>query len=394
MMKKSAHGKPIIIVGDETNLLEKVSPFSEKQIQDLVFENPLCLPISDIDESYNPVLPVCKELRTGAGDIDILMVTPNGDLLIVETKLWKNPGSRREVVGQVLDYAKELSMWSYSDLEREINKNLGTKGNQLYSVARKNYKGVVLSETDFVDAVSRNLRLGKFLLIVAGDGIREGAQNLVEFIRRAGNLNFSLAMVELPVFQGKGNELIVFPRTIVKTVEIEKINIDVPEGFRVVSGKKEITENNKKHERAVFFEGFWKDFVGQLRLDDPEQVLPKATRMSNTYISPGGEYNNGCWISCSFIASDRKVVVYFKFEESPRGFSHKQFLSVYKDEIKEELGSSVKWSWDEKKYEGFSISKNIDDVFSNKNKGVIISFFNKWLNKFVNTIRPRLKKVL
>lgn len=81
-MKKSAHGKPIIIVGDETNLLEKVSPFSEKQIQDLVFENPLCLPISDIDESYNPVLPVCKELRTGAGDIDILMVTPNGDLLI------------------------------------------------------------------------------------------------------------------------------------------------------------------------------------------------------------------------------------------------------------------------------------------------------------------------
>ena len=136
-MKKSAHGKPIIIVGDETNLLEKVSPFSEKQIQDLVFENPLCLPISDIDESYNPVLPVCKELRTGAGDIDILMVTPNGDLLIVETKLWKNPGSRREVVGQVLDYAKELSMWSYSDLEREINQI-----DDIYKENNNNYKYV------------------------------------------------------------------------------------------------------------------------------------------------------------------------------------------------------------------------------------------------------------
>ena len=90
---------------------------------------------------------------------------------------------------------------------------------------------MVLNEADFVDAVSRNLRLGKFLLIIAGDGIREGAQNLVGFIKRAGNLNFSLAMVELPVFRGKNNDLIVFPRTIVKTVEIEKI---VPLNSRLV----------------------------------------------------------------------------------------------------------------------------------------------------------------
>tara|TARA_Y100000813_G_scaffold97606_1_gene69740 strand:- start:151 stop:450 length:300 start_codon:yes stop_codon:yes gene_type:complete len=99
MMKKSAHGKPVMIANGNSVLLDSVSPFSEKKIQDLVFENPLCLPISDIDESYNPIVPVCKELRTGAGELDILMVTPNGDLLIIETKLWKNPGSRREVVG-------------------------------------------------------------------------------------------------------------------------------------------------------------------------------------------------------------------------------------------------------------------------------------------------------
>ena len=88
-----------MIANGNSVLLDSVSPFSEKKIQDLVFENPLCLPISDIDESYNPIVPVCKELRTGAGELDILMVTPNGDLLIIETKLWKNPGSRREVVG-------------------------------------------------------------------------------------------------------------------------------------------------------------------------------------------------------------------------------------------------------------------------------------------------------
>ena len=60
----------------------------------------------------------------------------------------------------------------------------------------------------------------------------------------------------------------------------------------------------------------------------------------------------------------------------PAGLRLPSLVNFIKDEIKEELGGGVKWSWEEKKYEGFSISKNIDDVFSNKNKGAIISFFN------------------
>jgi hypothetical protein len=34
----------------------------------------------------------------------------------------------------------------------------------------------------FVNAVGRNLRAGRFLLLVAGDGIREGTETIVQFM--------------------------------------------------------------------------------------------------------------------------------------------------------------------------------------------------------------------
>ncbi len=35
--------------------------------------------------------------------------------MLVEAKLWRNPEARRKVIGQILDYAKELSRWNYED---------------------------------------------------------------------------------------------------------------------------------------------------------------------------------------------------------------------------------------------------------------------------------------
>ena len=66
------------------------------------------------------------DLNTPVGLLDILMVTPNGKLVIIETKLWRNPEARRKVIAQILDYAKELSRWNYEDLQRELNRRLKT----------------------------------------------------------------------------------------------------------------------------------------------------------------------------------------------------------------------------------------------------------------------------
>jgi len=397
-VKKSAHGNPILIKNNSVNILNRVNPFVEKDLQDIIFGHPECIPISDLDESYNPLIPVCKELSTNAGPLDIFMITPNGDLVVIETKLWANPESRRKVVAQILDYAKEMSKWSYSDLQREVNRNLKTKGNHLYDIVLNTSHDATLNETDFVDAVSRNLRNGKFMLIIAGDGIREGAKNLTEFINQAGNLNFSLSMIELPIFETPNGETLILPRTVVKTIEIQKINIEIAEGFSIVSNydqnsQKTLLDNEFRDEKWIkrkdYLTTFWKEYVDQLQFDDPEQPIPKPMKKENLFIYPSGDDCN--WISCYFMASQKRVGVYFKFKDNPQGINQKEQLHEYKEDIKTELGDDVIWIWDDGKSEEFYISMELDDVYAKENKIEIMDFFNKWTNIFVNVMRPKLK---
>jgi len=351
-----------------------------------------------IDEAYNPVISICTELSTPVGPLDIFMVTPNGDLVIIETKLWYNPEARRKVVAQVLDYAKEMSKWSYSDLQREINRKTGRKGNTLYELAYEQQPDLILSETDFVDSVSRNLRIGKFLLLIVGDGIREGARGISEFLSKSASLNFTLAIIEVPIYKTDENEIILFPRTTLKTVEIQKINIEVPEGFRIVEDTNEVVNNSSDKEvseetqkRRDYFTKFWTEFIDQLNFDDPGQSLPNPTRSQNLYIYPG--IDKSSWISAYFAQSTGRVGVYYRFHSSQNGQMIKEQLTPYIEEIKSELGDKVNWTWDDGLTNAFGVILPLNDVKNEINKSLIFEFFNLWTNKFINIIRPRLKHI-
>ena len=100
--------------------------------------------------------------------------------MLVECKLWRNPEGRREVVGQILYYAKELSRWSSSDLHREVNRRLKRDGNPLLEMVRAVEPKV--DEIQFNDALTANLRRGRFLLLIVGDGIREGVEAIAEYL--------------------------------------------------------------------------------------------------------------------------------------------------------------------------------------------------------------------
>lgn len=118
-MVDGGYGQPLVLHDGTTLLLERVpittgaqAAYDEQFLCDLVFRYPRSLPIGQIDRAYERLVPVCKEFSTAAGWIDALYVTPTGRLVILEAKLWRNPEARRKVVGQILDYAKELSTWS------------------------------------------------------------------------------------------------------------------------------------------------------------------------------------------------------------------------------------------------------------------------------------------
>ena len=395
-MKKSAYGKPILIKENTTEVLERIENVDELTIQNLVFDYPDCLPISEIDESYNPLIPICKELRTPVGPLDVLMATPNGDLAIIETKLWRNPEARRKVVAQILDYANELSKWSYEDLQREINRNLNKKRNTLFELTQNINNEYSISESDFVDTVSRNLFRGKFLLLIVGDGIKEGAVSITEFLSNSAHMNFAFGMVELSIYKYL-NDKIVLPRTIAKTTEIHKINIELPDGMLIsqvnnvkTNQAQEPVQNNPDlDKRRLFFTKFWDEFISELDLDDPGQALPNPSRHQNIFIYPAN--NKYSWISAYFSQSTKRVGVYFKCYNDQNGLEIAEKLHQYKNEIMEELGDEVIYSWDSSLVDGFAVRLHLEDVYDENNRELIKDFFKKWINSFVNTIRPRLK---
>lgn len=369
-MKQIAYGKPLFL-NDQNQVipLNKQEAFDELSVQDLIFRHPECLPISDIDESYNTVIPVCKELNTTLGPLDILMVSPNGELTIVETKLWRNPEARRVVVAQILDYAKELSSWTYEDLQREINRRLGKKGNTLYELVKTINHDLVPPESDFVDSVNRNLERGKFLLLIAGDGIREGARGIAEFLSNAGHLNFTFAMVELSLYKAENMGTLIIPKTLVKTTEISKLMVEIPSGF-VISRSDEVEVNKpaevlspEKERLRNFYIKFWQELMAELTFDDPGQPIPNPGTSTNLYVYP--VQSKKAWISAYFSQSTKRVGVYFRAQNDQQAIA--AAVEEEKEEIMSELGNELIWSGDES-YADFGVRLFCEDVFAPENR--------------------------
>jgi len=397
-MKQTAYGKPILLNSDGSiTELEKIKVLKESSIQELIFQYPSCLPISDIDESYNPIIPVCIELRTPVGPLDILMITPDGEIAIIETKLWRNPEARRVVVAQILDYAKELSKWSYEDLQREVNRNLERKGNTLYKIAQEYNPNLVPLESDFVDSVSRNLARGKFLLLIAGDGIREGAKAIAEFLSSAAYLNFTFAMVELNLYKGDGIGQLIIPQTLAQTVKLPKLVVEIPEGLRISREEDEdslLQQSSKelsieRQREKQFFIKFWLEFVKELTLDDPGQSIPNPAKGHNLYVYPAN--SKKAWISAYFSKSSNRVGVYFRTQNDPEGIAINEYLDEFKVDIREELGNEVIWKWEESNDIGVRFP--LEDVYDPASRESIKEFFQIWINRFVNALRPRLKRM-
>ncbi len=202
-------------------------PFSERELQDILEERPELLPVEQMDPIFGPPVCIGREVSTGSGSLDLLYTSPNGYLTLVETKLWRNPEARREVVAQIIDYCNNLTRWDYIRLEsvfREYAKRgEADRGDLCAYVGDKAEEE--LDETEFADAVGRCLSQGRFLLLIVGDGIRENIQHMASYLQSAPSLQFTLGLVEIGCFHAPtagSDPLILVPRIVARTAEIER----------------------------------------------------------------------------------------------------------------------------------------------------------------------------
>ena len=198
----------------------------ESWLQKVLHQSPEILPIDELDSSFAPVLSIGREIL----GIDNLFISPYGRITLVETKLWRNPEAMRQVVAQILDYAKRLSALNYNDLENMFRNATNVKHSKspLYEHVRSAFPEDVHNERDFCDAVQTCLKNARFMLLIVGDGIRENVENMVELFQRHPQMLFTFGLVELqvfesPLFPGK----LLIPHVIARTTEIVRAVVRV-----------------------------------------------------------------------------------------------------------------------------------------------------------------------
>jgi len=230
------HGRPILVDDlhnpqrlmrlerlARTNTVAASPPaYREILIQKLVHADPSILPIEEIEPVFAGVRAICMELglsRYGADKwIDNLLITPEGRICICECKLWNNRESVREVIGQMLDYAAELSDLPYTDLRDRVRKALRTDIEDPIVDAVLGEQADEDQKLDFINSVSRSLRLGNFLLLLVSDRIRPEMERITDLLERHSMLGFSLGLVEMAIYgAGEGGPFYLQPRVLTKT---------------------------------------------------------------------------------------------------------------------------------------------------------------------------------
>ncbi len=200
--------------------------YAEKLLQEIIHSEPSVLPVEELEPSFSDLRPVCQELPLSSGTkyIDNLLMNADGRICIVECKLWRNPEAVREVVAQILDYAAELASLSYDQLEETVAKVLGQA--QLNCLVKTVLGDAADDEQKiaFIDAVTRSLRTGGFLLLIVGDGIRSGLQQIAGLLQNKATLGFSLGLIEMSIYSDgtATGPFYIQPRLLLRTETITR----------------------------------------------------------------------------------------------------------------------------------------------------------------------------
>lgn len=140
-----------------------------------------------------------RELPTAAGPIDVCIVDSEGRLTVVECKLASNSESKRQVIGQVIDYASAIGQ----DGERSFFAGWGRRG------------GLDLAEAltpSALEQLKRNIVEARINLCLAVDLIDADLRRLVEYLNLVTQAWVSVTALQL-AYARDGDIEILIPST-------------------------------------------------------------------------------------------------------------------------------------------------------------------------------------
>jgi hypothetical protein len=170
---------------DGAHQLDASGVQDEGHLQRFIFENPDSLPLADVKQDARLMI-VGREFPTSSGPIDVLAIDGDGDIYVVETKLYKNPDKRR-VIAQLLDYGAAL--WrGYADpgsfiaaLEASVNRQAG---GTLHENVAEFYELDEEEAAEAIRCIAENLGHGNFKFVVLMDQLDSRLRDLILFLNQ------------------------------------------------------------------------------------------------------------------------------------------------------------------------------------------------------------------
>jgi hypothetical protein len=243
-VSRAASGDPEVRCLNRTDL-RSGSPglFKENLLQQVIDLNPDVLPLKDFLPAAGRVCSLGREIpvelgaRPGErqGFIDNLLVTDDGHLVLVETKLWRNPEAVRPVIAQVMEYSMALGALGLEELEHAIRQGdpISRRLGASESVAKRMrsegaLRGGAALMDDFEDAFARFRQTGELLVLIVADGIQTSVERLTRWLgnQLAPGSPIRLGLVELRFYELKDGYLVV-PVTLLHTRELSRHTVVV-----------------------------------------------------------------------------------------------------------------------------------------------------------------------
>ena len=187
----------------ETSAIEQ-----EDYLQKYIYDNPSAIPLDNIKDEIR-LLVLGREFMTSSGPIDALGIDKDGDIYIIETKLFKNP-DKRLVVAQILDYGAAL--WSgythFDDFISAANEHLIKNSSKGFRDTLSEYFGLNESDVDeLLKSAKNNLDQGRFQFVVLMNQCHDRLKDLLKFINH--NSNFTIYGCELEFYKHDEYEIVI-----------------------------------------------------------------------------------------------------------------------------------------------------------------------------------------
>lgn len=194
--------------GQNAQKVEKSDFEAEDYLQDYIQKNPESIPVYEIEKDKK-LFVVKREFATNSGPIDALAVDKDGDIYIVETKLYKN-SDKRTVVAQALDYGSAL--WRHLDdfsefvstLNQETQKNFKLD----FQEKLEEFFGLDREQSEIaLENLKKNLIDGNLKFVILMDSIDERLKDLIVYVNR--NSQFDIYAVQLEYYKFNDYEIMI-----------------------------------------------------------------------------------------------------------------------------------------------------------------------------------------